>query len=242
MKIKTLISMGAVSAATFLLATGCGANTTNSQTTGQGGTNQTNTASTTQSTPALTGADFSKLKTTSQQWSKPPAMSINQKKQYDAVVNTNYGSFTIQLFVKDSPKTVNNFVFLADHNFYNNDAFFRIMKTFMVQTGDPKNNGTGGPGYQFKDELPVKHKYQPGIVAMANAGPNTNGSQFFICTGADSESLNQQPNYTQFGQVIKGMSVVQKIASIPVTANPQTGEQSYPTKIAYIKSVNIQVK
>lgn len=182
------------------------------------------------------------LKTTSQQWSSPPAMQIDPDKQYDAVVHTNYGNFTIQLFAKESPKTVNNFVFLAKHNFFHDDKFFRIIKTFMIQTGDPRNNGTGGPGYQFADELPPKHSYAPGIVAMANAGANTNGSQFFICTGSDSESLNQSPNYTQFGKVTSGMGVVEKIASIPVTANPNmNGEESKPTKLAYIESVDIAV-
>jgi cyclophilin family peptidyl-prolyl cis-trans isomerase len=177
--------------------------------------------------------------TTTQQWSSPPAMQISTSKQYQAVVHTNYGDFTIDLFAKDSPHTVNNFVFLAKHHFYKNDKFFRIIKSFMIQTGDPSNNGTGGPGYRFNDELPPKHPYQTGIVAMANAGPNTNGSQFFICTANDTQAL--QPLYTQFGQVVKGMSVVEKIASIPVKQNPQSGEMSDPTKTAYIKSIDIVV-
>lgn len=181
------------------------------------------------------------LHTTSQRWQSPPKMSIDTSKQYDAVVHTNYGDFTIQLFAKESPKTVNNFVFLAQHKFYHDDKFFRIIQSFMIQTGDPNNNGTGGPGYQFADELPPKEKYAPGIVAMANAGPNTNGSQFFIGTGPDVTQLNKTPNYTIFGKVTKGMNVVDKIAAIPVTQNPQTGETSDPTKTAYIKSVDIQV-
>lgn len=215
---------------TLVSAVGCG--------TPQSRSNQANSASPSANQQP---ANLSELKTTSQQWSKPPAMQINVDKQYDAVIHTNYGNFTIQLFTKDSPKTVNNFVFLAEHNFYHNDAFFRIIKSFMIQTGDPSNNGTGEPGYQFADELPPKHKYAPGIVAMANAGSNTNGSQFFICTGSESESLNQNPNYTQFGKVVSGMNVVQKIASIPVVANPTTNEVSDPTKVAYIESVDIQV-
>nr|WP_245631817.1 peptidylprolyl isomerase [Alicyclobacillus ferrooxydans] len=174
------------------------------------------------------------------QWSSPPAMQINTSKQYDAVVHTNYGNFTIQLFANAAPHTVNNFVFLAKHNYYDNNQFFRIIQSFMIQTGDPTNTGTGGPGYTFNDELPPKYPYAPGIVAMANAGPNTNGSQFFICTGPDSKGL--QPNYTEFGKVISGMSVVQKIAAIPVVTNPNSGEQSMPTKKAYIESIDIQVK
>ncbi|GMA49617.1 hypothetical protein GCM10025857_09740 [Alicyclobacillus contaminans] len=179
-----------------------------------------------------------------QQWSSPPPMQIDVHKQYSAVFHTNYGDFTVKLFASESPKTVNNFVFLAKHNFYNGDKFFRIIKTFMIQTGDPLNNGTGGPGYQFDDELPPKHPYEPGIVAMANRGPNTNGSQFFICTGKDAETLNQMPDYTQFGQVVQGLDVVEKIAAIPTVPNPSmpTDPPSKPTKDAIIKSIDIQVK
>jgi cyclophilin family peptidyl-prolyl cis-trans isomerase len=173
------------------------------------------------------------------QWSTPPAMQIDVHKTYDAVFHTNYGNFTIQLFASQSPHTVNNFVFLARHQFYNGDKFFRIIQPFMIQTGDPTNQGTGGPGYQFADELPVKQPYSPGIVAMANAGANTNGSQFFICTGAQSSGLNQSPNYTQFGKVISGMKSVLAIAAVPVTTNPQSGEDSSPTKNAVIESVTI---
>lgn len=175
------------------------------------------------------------------QWSSPPPMQIDVNKQYDAVVHTNYGDFTIQLFAKSAPHTVNNFVFLSKHNYYDNNQFFRIIQNFMIQTGDPTNTGTGTPGYSFNDELPPKLPYGPGIVAMANAGPNTNGSQFFICTGPASKSL--PPQYTEFGKVISGMSTVQKIAAIPVVANPNMGgEVSKPTKKAYIESVAIEVK
>lgn len=190
---------------------------------------------------AAAGCGSHDLKTTTQRWSSPPKMQINTNKQYNAVVKTNYGTFTIRLFAKQSPKTVNNFVFLAKHHFYKNDKFFRVLQSFMIQTGDPNNNGTGGPGYQFKDELPPQQSYQPGIVAMANAGPNTNGSQFFICTGVQSETLNSNPKYTQFGQVTNGMNVVQKIAAVPVKMNPQSHEPSLPTKTVYIQSVKIQV-
>ena len=110
-------------------------------------------------------------------------MQIDTSKKYVATVDTTLGTFKIQLLPQETPKTVNNFVFLSRDGFYNGVIFHRIMKTFMIQTGDPLGTGAGGPGYQFADELPPKHKYDPGIVAMANAGPNTNGSQFFICTG-----------------------------------------------------------
>lgn len=222
------------------MVTGCGTGAVQSASSGPGPSSTTKT--TTGSTTAT--SETTPPPTTKQQWSTVPPMQINTSKQYDAVVHTNYGDFTIQLFAKSAPKTVNNFVFLADHHFFTGDTFFRIIKPFMIQTGDPRNNGTGGPGYQFASELPPKYPYAPGIVAMANRGPNTvsNGSQFFICTGSESESLNHQPIYTEFGKIIKGMSVVEKIASIPVKTNPLTGEDSFPTKTAFIESVTIQSK
>jgi cyclophilin family peptidyl-prolyl cis-trans isomerase len=174
----------------------------------------------------------------SMQWSTPPAMTIDSNKSYTAAVDTNYGEFTIELFASESPVTVNNFVFLSRQGFYNGVKFHRIMRTFMIQTGDPTGTGSGGPGYRFADELPTKHQYAPGIVAMANAGANTNGSQFFICTGSAAGGLNSQPNYTQFGQVIEGMDVVQKIASVPVTAS-DNGEPSKPTIDVHINTVII---
>jgi len=180
----------------------------------------------------------------SSKWNAAPKMSIQTNKQYSALFHTNYGDFTVQLFAKDTPKTVNNFVFLAQHHFFAKNQFFRIMKTFMIQTGDPLNTGTGGPGYTIPDELPPKLPYAPGIVAMANTGqPDSGGSQFFICTGADSQSLNNSPTYTEFGKVVSGMSVIQTIASLPVVANPNMqGEASKPTKDAHINSVTIQEK
>jgi cyclophilin family peptidyl-prolyl cis-trans isomerase len=177
----------------------------------------------------------------SMKWSAPPAMTIDQNKTYTATVSTTLGDFTIQLFSKETPVTVNNFVFLSQQGFYNNVIFHRVIKTFMIQTGDPTGTGRGDPGYKFNDELPTKHSYDTGIVAMANSGPNTNGSQFFVCTGSDSRNLNYQPNYTQFGQVISGMDIVQKIASTPVgPGNP--GENSRPTNPPQIKKITITVK
>jgi len=177
-------------------------------------------------------------KTGVKQWSSPPAMQIDTHKTYFAIVNTTLGTFKIQLFANESPKTVNNFVFLSLQGFYNGVIFHRIIQNFMIQTGDPTGTGMGGPGYKFADELPPKHSYAPGIVAMANSGPNTNGSQFFICTGSDAEGLNSQPNYTQFGMVVDGMDVVQKIAAVPVgPGNP--GENSRPVDPPVIKTITI---
>ena len=169
-------------------------------------------------------------------------MRLKSGATYTAQVSTNMGSFNIHLFARHDPVAVNNFVFLAQHGFYNGDRFFRIIRTFMIQTGDPHNNGTGGPGYQFNDELPPPYPYTPGIVAMANAGPNTNGSQFFICTGSACSSLNQDPVYTEVGRVISGMSVVEKIAAIPVGPNPTTHEVSLPKANAHMVRVRIRTQ
>ena len=176
-----------------------------------------------------------------QQWSVPPAMQIDTSKTYYAVFNTSMGSFKIKLFVAEAPKTVNNFVFLAEQKFYNGTVFHRIIQTFMIQGGDPLGTGMGNPGYNIPDELPVSHSYDPGIVAMANTGrANTGGSQFFICTGAAAAaSLNSNPIYTQFGQVVEGMDVVQKIAAVP-TVLGSDGYQSKPVNPPVIKTITIE--
>jgi cyclophilin family peptidyl-prolyl cis-trans isomerase len=172
------------------------------------------------------------------QWAKAPAMQIDKSKTYFALVDTSLGSFKIQLFAGETPNAVNNFVFLSQQGFYNSVIFHRIIKAFMIQTGDPTGTGMGGPGYKFADELPPKHSYEPGIVAMANAGPNTQGSQFFICTGADAKNLDKMPNYTQFGKVVEGMDIVLKIASVPVVASG-SGEVSRPKTPPVIKTITI---
>jgi cyclophilin family peptidyl-prolyl cis-trans isomerase len=170
-------------------------------------------------------------------WNAPPAMTIDAKKKYTAVLDTSLGSFKVELFASESPKTVNNFVFLARQKYYDGVIFHRIIKTFMIQGGDPTGTGCGGPGYQFEDELPVKHSYEVGTLAMANAGPNTNGSQFFVCSGTDARFLDQQPNYTQFGKVVEGMETVQKIASVPVAFS--NGEVSKPQTPPVINHISI---
>lgn len=172
------------------------------------------------------------------QYTEAPKMTINPKKQYTAEIKTNLGSFTVELLANQAPKTVNNFVFLARDNFYNQVKFHRIMKDFMIQTGDPLGNGTGGPGYTFEDELPPALPYGPGVVAMANRGPNTNSSQFFICNGEKSKALNDNPNYTVFGRVVEGMDIVQKISNVQVEASAR-GEMSKPTQDVLIESISI---
>ena len=171
-----------------------------------------------------------------QHWSHPPKMTINTKDHYTATVQTTDGTFTISLLPRVAPITVNNFVFLAEHHFYDNVIFYRIIKTFMVQTGDPTGTGTGGPGYTFKDER-VTMPYSLGTVAMANAGPNTNGSQFFIVV---AKGVSLPPAYTIFGKVASGMNVVFKIASTPVGPSA-TGETSKPLKTVKMLHVTIHV-
>lgn len=228
-------------AAFALMVTGCGTPQNQAGTTGSNGAALPSSNQAVSNQQGNSNQTMEPAHTKAMHWSQPPAMHIDTSKQYDAVFHTNYGDFTVQLFAKSAPETVNNFVFLAKKGFYNNDIFFRIIQSFMIQTGDPLNNGTGGPGYTIPDELPPKIPYGPGVVAMANTGqPHSGGSQFFICTGTQSTDL--PPNYSEFGKVISGMSVVQQIAAIPVQANPQTGEKSQPTKTAYIESIDIQVK
>ncbi|WP_282943368.1 peptidylprolyl isomerase [Paenibacillus sp. RC67] len=166
-------------------------------------------------------------------------MSIDVNKTYEATLHTNKGDFTMELFPKTAPLTVNNFVFLARDGFYEDVEFHRIIESFMIQTGDPTGTGAGGPGYKFADELKSPYKYEPGIVATANAGPNTNGSQFFICTGEDSKGLNQYPNYTIFGKITDGMDTVLQIAGTPVAMSKQGGEKSRPVESVKILKVDI---
>jgi cyclophilin family peptidyl-prolyl cis-trans isomerase len=144
------------------------------------------------------------------QYSTPPQMQIDPQKRYQATFHTSRGDFTAELFAAQAPVTVNNFVFLARDGFYNGTTFHRVIKGFMAQGGDPTGTGMGGPGYKFADErgaLALKHD-QPGMLSMANAGPNTNGSQFFI-TFAPTDWLNGK--HGVFGRVISGMDVVNSI-------------------------------
>ena len=152
-----------------------------------------------------------------------PPLTIDPSKTYTATITTDLGPFTIQLDPKQAPKAVNNFVFLAQHHFYDCVVFHRVIKTFMDQTGDPTGTGKGSPGYQFADELPktATPQYPIGSVAMANSGPNTNGSQFFVVTGPEGEDL--APSYSLFGKVISGMSVVDAINAGGSAASSSTG-------------------
>jgi len=163
-----------------------------------------------------TGAEAGAAKT----WSSAPKMAIDPKSTYTAVLRTSEGNITIALDPKTAPKTVNNFVFLSKEGFYDGLTFHRVIPDFVIQGGDPDGNGTGGPGYAFEDELPKAGDYKLGSVAMANSGPNTNGSQFFIITGQQGVQL--PPNYSLFGQVTKGQDVADKISTMaaPGTETP----------------------
>jgi len=162
-----------------------------------------------------------------------PKMQIDKSKTYKAVLSTTEGVITISLYADKTPITVNNFVYLAQKGFYDKTIFHRIIKDFMIQGGDPKGDGTGGPGYKFDDE-PFEGEYKRGIVAMANAGPNTNGSQFFII----HKDYALPPNYVIFGEVAEGIEVVDKIAEALVEAD-NMGENSTPANPVTVKTVEI---
>ena len=143
------------------------------------------------------------------QWTTPPAMQIDPKKQYKARMETDKGTMVIELFANKTPITVNNFVFLSREGYYDGVIFHRVIDTFMVQGGDPTGTGRGGPGYKFGDEFDASLKHdKQGILSMANAGPGTNGSQFFITHGP-TPHLNGK--HTVFGQIVEGLDVLMSI-------------------------------
>lgn len=145
----------------------------------------------------------------SKQWKSPPEMQIDPGKTYKATIETSRGSIELELYPQHAPKTVNNFVFLAREGFYDGALFHRVISNFMIQGGDPTGTGRGGPGYRFEDEVnnnPLTH--ETGVISMANAGPNTNGSQFFI-THSPQPHLNGK--HTVFGKVVTGQEVVNAV-------------------------------
>jgi peptidyl-prolyl cis-trans isomerase B (cyclophilin B) len=145
----------------------------------------------------------------SKKWNSPPAMQIDANKKYAASMETNRGTIEIELFAKEAPKTVNNFVFLAREGFYEGVSFHRVISNFVIQGGDPTGTGSGGPGYKFEDETRGNpHRHGTGSLSMANAGPNTNGSQFFI---THSPQPHLDGKHTVFGQVTQGQDVVNAI-------------------------------
>jgi cyclophilin family peptidyl-prolyl cis-trans isomerase len=161
-------------------------------------------------------------------YAAPPQLTIDPAHTYSASIETSAGTMTAELFASEAPKTVNNFVFLARDGYYDGVIFHRVIPGFMIQGGDPTGTGRGGPGYKFNDE-PVTRRYNRGILAMANAGPNTNGSQFFVMHA----DYGLPPNYTIFGRLTAGEDVLDKIATA------QTGAQDRPVAPVTINKVTI---
>ena len=161
----------------------------------------------------------------------PPPMCIDPSKSYTAEMVTSKGTMTIALDPAGAPGTVNNFIVLARYHYFDGIHFHRIIPGFMLQGGDPDGSGRGGPGYKFADELPKPGRYEIGSLAMANAGPNTNGSQFFIVSGPDGMRL--PPQYSLFGKVVKGLDVV---SAIDAVGSPGAGA---PKEKVVIESVTI---
>ena len=147
-----------------------------------------------------------------QRFDAEPPMCIDPSKRYTAEMVTSKGTMRIALDPIAAPKTVNSFVFLARYHYFEGIVFHRIIPGFVLQGGDPTGTGTGGPGYKFADELPAAGRYELGSLAMANAGPNTNGSQFFVISGPDGVRL--PPSYSLFGKVVAGMDVVAAIDAV----------------------------
>jgi cyclophilin family peptidyl-prolyl cis-trans isomerase len=171
--------------------------------------------------------------TKTQDFPEAPEMGIDPAKRYTATLDTSMGEIVIALDAIKAPNTVNNFVFLALNHYYDGVIFHRVINGFMCQGGDPTGTGRGGPGYRFDDELPNPREYQVGSVAMANAGSNTNGSQFFIISGASGVGL--PPQYSLFGQVVKGLDVVEEMQNV------RTGGGDRPKTDVVINSVAIAV-
>jgi peptidylprolyl isomerase len=166
-----------------------------------------------------------------QQFSAPPEMGIDPDKRYTATMSTSMGELVIALDPIKAPKTVNNFVFLALHHYYDGVIIHRIINGFVCQGGDPTGTGRGGPGYRFEDELPKPGQYEIGSVAMANAGPNTNGSQFFLISGPSGAGL--PPQYSLFGKIVKGLDVLDEMQKV------KTGGGDKPVQDVVIHSVEI---
>ena len=175
--------------------------------------------------------DGSSPKTT--QFNDVPEMGIDPSKRYTATMETSMGTLVIALDPIKAPKTVNNFVFLSLYHYYEGVIFHRIIRNFVCQGGDPTGTGRGGPGYRFEDELPKPGQYEIGSLAMANAGPNTNGSQFFLISGSDGAGL--PPLYSLFGKVVKGLEIVDAMQNVP------TGMGDRPKTDVVINSVTITV-
>ena len=168
-----------------------------------------------------------------QQFPSAPEHGIDPAKRYTATMSTSMGDMVIALDPIKAPKTVNNFVFLALHHYFDGIVFHRIINGFVCQGGDPTGTGRGGPGYRFEDELPKSGQYEIGSVAMANAGPDTNGSQFFLISGPSGAQL--PPQYSLFGKIVKGLDVLDAMQRVSTDRNDR------PHEDVVINSVTIAV-
>ena len=216
---------------TALLAvvlTACGAGETVDQFDAAGTASDTAQSATTAPAPPTTTVDTT-TDGVQKSFGAPPELTIDTAGQYTATIRTNLGDVVVSLFADTAPNTVNNFVFLANEGYYDGVIFHRVIPGFVAQAGDPTGTGRGGPGYTFADELNDPRPYTRGILAMANAGPNTNGSQFFIV----HEDVGLPYAYTIFGEVISGIDVVDAIAATP------TGPGDRPTTDIVIESITV---
>lgn len=228
-------ALGVLALAGPLALAGCGADDTSTDgTSADGTTSASATASTSEDRAANAGtvecppAEGADERTDS--FDSAPPMCLTPGTDYSAVITTDAGELTVDLLEEKAPETVNNFVFLARNKFYEGVTFHRVIPGFMIQGGDPQGTGSGGPGYQFSDELPESGEYEIGSMAMANAGPGTNGSQFFVVTGDAGVSL--PPQYSLFGTVTEGMDTVTSIED-------DGSSQGTPTTVHTIESVEI---
>lgn len=228
-------ALGVLALAGPLALAGCGADDTSTDgTSADGTTSASATASTSEDRAANSGtvecppAEGANERTDS--FDSAPPMCLTPGADYSAVITTDAGKVTVDLLEEKAPDTVNNFVFLARNKFYEGVTFHRVIPGFMIQGGDPQGTGSGGPGYQISDELPESGEYEIGSMAMANAGPDTNGSQFFVVTGDAGVSL--PPQYSLFGTITEGMDTVTSIED-------DGSSQGTPTTVHTIESVEI---
>lgn len=241
--IRVLIGIAAVLGLTAIIFVSGGDSSTTTDTSVVDTTSVETTVSTPSTTlagRAITGdtpcpaADGSETRAAS--FEKAPPICIDTTRSYSAVVSTNKGDFTIVLDAIKAPLAVNSFVTLARYHFFDGTTCHRAILDFVVQCGDPTATGSGGPGYQFADELPNQGEYKVGSIAMANSGPNTNGSQFFVITGAEGTTL--PPNYTLFGQVTEGLDST--IPALNNASNPDPAANGTPpAELLQIISVTI---
>jgi cyclophilin family peptidyl-prolyl cis-trans isomerase len=205
----------------------------------------TPTAATDTGEVACGAAEPPKAGTPKPQFAGPPPLKIAAKATYTATMVTSCGTIVIELDARGAPQTVNSFVFLAEAGYFDRQYFHRLdISIDVIQGGDPTGTGGGGPGYSIPDELKGNESYTPGTLAMANAGPNTGGSQFFVITGPNGSNLDGNPNYTIFGRVVEGLGVAQRIQQLPIldpdaaAAGDLSGQR--PRQAVYIEKVTIR--